>query len=374
MPHLAKIDVTTNVPEIGRDLVQARENFSTILNASPALHCIIDLNGLRYREINKSYEQCTGYSRSEVIGEISLKLGLWNKAEDRDSLLRKLLADRRVPCHQQIFRTKKGEPLITLLSAEIIQFDDRPCALLVAEDITVRQQAEAARLVLAQRLINAQEAECRRVGRELHDSIGHSVTMLILDLERTRRSLPDPSAETAGSLTRLSNKLKDLGQDVGTLSHRLHSSTLELLGLAVAVKALSRDFSEQYKVQARCKCSNIPDDLPADVSLCIFRVTQEALHNIAKHSHAANVDIELHRHAEFFYLNISDDGVGFARDAASLRPGLGLISMRERVHLVGGEFILATKPGSGTRVEAIVPMAKASLAGLQPHSSLSLVN
>jgi PAS domain S-box-containing protein len=374
MPHLATMDVTTDEPEIGRDLLQARENFSTILNASPALHCIIDLNGLRYREINKSYEQCTGYSRSEVIGEISLRLGLWSKVEDRDGLIRKLLADRRVPCHQQVFRTKTGESLITLLSAEIIQFDDRPCALLVAEDITVRQQAEEARLVLAQHLINAQEAECRRVGRELHDSIGHSLTMLILDLEKTRLSLTDASAETAGSLTRLSNKLKDLGQDVGTLSHRLHSSTLELLGLAVAINALSRDFSEQYQVQTHCKCSNIPDNLPAEVSLCLFRVAQEALHNIAKHSHAVNIDIELHGHADFFYLSISDDGVGFARDAASIRPGLGLISMRERVHLVGGEFIIITKPGSGTRVEAIVPVAKASLASLQPHSSLSLVN
>jgi signal transduction histidine kinase len=86
------------------------------------------------------------------------------------------------------------------------------------------------------------------------------------------------------------------------VSHRLHSSTLELLGLAVAVKALSRDFSEQYQVQASCECSNVPDNLAADVSLCLFRVMQEALHNIAKHSRAAKIDIELNGNSDFLHL------------------------------------------------------------------------
>jgi len=374
MTLLATMSGTMEAETMDLNMLEARENFATILRTSPAALCIIQLNGLRYCEVNNAYEHCTGYGRSEVLGKVSLGLGLWSDVRDRDHMFRELLAHGHVPRHQEVFQTKRGEPLITLLSAEIIQYDGRPCALVVAEDITVHQQAEEARVVLVQRLINAQEAECRRVGRELHDCIGHSLAMLSMDLERIRLSLVDASPDTDARFTRFSNKFKNLGQDVATVSHRLHPSTLELLGLAVAVKALSRDFSEQYQVQASCECSNVPDNLAADVSLCLFRVMQETLHNIAKHSRAAKIDIELDGNSDFLHLTISDDGVGFAQDAASLRPGLGLISMRERVHLIGGEFIIASKPSSGTRVEVIVPITKPSVATVQPQSSLSHVN
>jgi len=224
------------------------------------------------------------------------------------------------------------------------------------------QQAEEARLDLAQRLVNAQEAECRRVGQELHDSIGQSLAMLTIDLDRTRRSQTDLSPETHARLAALSEKLKDLGHDVANLSHRLHSSKLEFLGLPVAVKALSREFAEQYQVQACCTCSGVPDNLAPDVSLCLFRVMQEALHNIAKHSQATKINIELDGTPDSLRLTISDNGVGFAQHNARMRPGLGLISMRERLHLIGGRFVITARPGFGTRIEAIVPMTKARRA------------
>ena len=220
------------------------------------------------------------------------------------------------------------------------------------------QQAEKARLELAQRLVNAQEAECRRVGQELHDSIGHTLAMLTIDLERTRRSLTDQSPNTHARLAGLIDKLKDLSHDVSTLSRRLHSSTLEILGLAVAVKALSREFSEQYQVQVRCECSGVPDNLAPDVSLCLYRVVQEALHNIAKHSQATKINIELDGTSDSLRLSISDNGVGFVQNNARIRPGLGLISMRERLHLIGGRFVITAKPGFGARIEAVVSVTK----------------
>lgn len=351
---------TVDVEEMDHDLHQARENFATIFQASPAILCIIELNSLRYCDINHSYEQCTGYSRADVLGKAGLKLGLWSTVEDRDRMFRRLITHGHVPQNEEVFQTKRGEPLITLLSAEIIQFDGRPCALVTAEDITVRKQAEEARLVLAQRLINAQEAESRRVGQELHDSINQSLAMLIMDLERTRSSLTDSSLDTVARLARLSGKLKEVSQDVSNLSHRLHSSKLDLLGLEVAVKALSREFSEQCQINARCECSGVPEDLSPEVSLCFFRVMQEALHNIAKHSHATELDIRLNGTCDFLHLTISDNGVGFVQNATKARPGLGLISMCERLHLIGGKLIITTKPGSGTRIEAIFPMRNAT--------------
>jgi signal transduction histidine kinase len=152
--------------------------------------------------------------------------------------------------------------------------------------------------------------------------------------------------------------------------HQLHSSELELLGLSVAVKALGREFSEQYHIQAHYKCSGIPDNLSADVSLCLFRVMQEALHNVAKHSHATKIDVDLLGTPTSLRLSISDDGVGFAPNAANARPGLGLTSMRERLHLIGGKFAIISKPGSGTRVEATVQLTKTNpvTVVLQPRS------
>jgi PAS domain S-box-containing protein len=351
---------TVDAQEMLHDLHQARENFGTIFQASPAILCIIQLNSLRYSDINHAYEQCTGYRRAEVIGKASLKLGLWSTVEDRDRMFRSLLTHGRVPQSEQVFQTRSGESLITLLSAEIIQFDGRPCALVTAEDITVRKQAEEARLVLSQRLINAQEAESRRVGQELHDSINQSLAMLIMDLERTRMSLTDSSLDTVARLARLSGKLKEVSQDVSNLSHRLHSSKLDLLGLGVAAKALSREFSEQSEINAHCECSGVPEDLSPEVSLCFFRVMQEALHNIAKHSQATEIDIQLNGTCDFLHLTISDNGVGFVQNATKQRPGLGLISMCERLHLIGGKLMITTKPGSGTRIEAILPMTNAT--------------
>jgi signal transduction histidine kinase len=253
-------------------------------------------------------------------------------------------------------RTEQRMTLVSSVSA-MTDVEGRDRDLLQA-----LRHSEETRLDLAQRLVNAQEAECRRVGQELHDSIGQSLAMLTIDLERTRRSLTDLSPDTHAKLAGLSDKLKNLGNDVANLSHRLHSSKLELLGLAVAVKALSQEFAEQYQVQARYASSGVPDNLTPDVSLCLFRVMQEALHNIAKHSHASKVNIELAGTADVLRLTISDNGVGFFQNNARIRPGLGLISMRERVNLVGGRFVITAKPGFGTRIEAIVSLTKTNPA------------
>jgi PAS domain S-box-containing protein len=342
--------------EVDSELRQAKDNFAAVFHASPAILCVIQLNGLRYREINKAYEQRTGYSRSEVLGRTSLKLGLWNNAADGERIIQQLLTKGRVCGRQAIFRTKTGERLTTFLSGEIIEFGGEECALVIAEDITMRRQAEEARVDLAQRLINAQDAERARVARELHDNIGQSLAMCNMELEKTRLALADFGVDINSQLIHLRGKLNDLGRVVGNLSHQLHSSQLELLGFVVAVKGLCREFAEKFLIPARCNCSGVLNNLSADVALCLFRVIQEALHNIAKHGHAKNVDVKVIRSSNKVHLKIADDGVGFAPNVKNRRHGLGLISMRERLYLIGGKFAIVSKPGCGTRVEATVPL------------------
>jgi PAS domain S-box-containing protein len=342
--------------DVDLELRQAQGNFATVFQSSPAILCIIELDGLRYREINRAYELRTGYSRSEVLDKNSLKLGLWNNALDRQRIIQKLLTEGHVRGRQAIFRTKMGERLTTFLSAEIIECGGEQCALVIAEDITMRRQAEEARVDLAERLINAQEAECARVARELHDNIGQSLAMCSVELEKTRLTLADLRVDSNSRLIELRGKLNDLGRVVGNLSHQLHSSHLEVLGFAVAVKGLCREFAEQYLVPAQCNCSRVLNDISADVALCLFRVIQEALHNIARHGRAKNVEVEVIRASDRIHLKISDDGVGFVPNSRKYKHGLGLISMRERLYLLGGKFSIVSKPGSGTRVEATVPL------------------
>jgi signal transduction histidine kinase len=209
---------------------------------------------------------------------------------------------------------------------------------------------------LAQRLINAQEAECARVARELHDNIGQSMAVFAMELEATRRVLTDLSRANDARFAHLSARVKTLSQEVANLSHRLHASELELLGFEAAVRRQCRDFSEKYPVQVHCECTGIPVSVSSDISLCLFRVMQEGLHNVAKHSHATRINVDLCGTPKFLRLVISDDGVGFATSSRKATPGLGLISMRERLYLVGGKFVIVSKPGSGTRVEATVPI------------------
>jgi PAS domain S-box-containing protein len=346
--------------EVDRELLQAQGNFATLFYASPAIVCIIQLAGLIYREINKAYEQRTGYSRSEVLGKSSLKLGLWNNADDRKRIIQKFITEGCLRSSEVVFRTKKGERLTTLLSAEIVEFGGERCALVTAEDISRQRQAEEARMVLAQRLINAQEAECTRVARELHDSVGQSLALFSMELEKTRLVLSDLSPDSDERFSRLCVRVKSLGREISRISHQLHSSELELLGLGVAIKGLCREFSEQYQVQTHCECSGVPGDLSADVSLCLFRVMQEALHNVAKHSQATKIDVSVRGASKSLYLCISDNGIGFAPHTRRTQVGLGLISMRERLTLIGGKLVITSKLGFGTRIEANIPRTRIS--------------
>jgi signal transduction histidine kinase len=251
-----------------------------------------------------------------------------------------------------------SDPLIVLLSAEIVEFDGQPCVLTVAEDITERKQAEVARTDLSRRLMTAQEAERRRIARELHDGIGQALALLSVQLQRAGNE--SSGGKKPPSTPELCAKVKDIGVQVSRLSHQLHSSELEFLGLAVAVKGLCREFAEQYHIPVDCTCSDIPRQMDNDAALSLLRVVQEALHNIAKHSHAASVVIELRRVRDDLELTVSDDGEGFEPNKARSARGLGLVSMRERIHLIGGQFEIFSKVGEGTKIQARVPLVSAS--------------
>jgi PAS domain S-box-containing protein len=224
-------------------------------------------------------------------------------------------------------------------------------------DIHDRKALSLERIELARRLMSAQEAERSRIARELHDGIGQEIALLGIQMQRASgTSSLEPGVHNP-EIQQFSSKLAAIGVHVGRLSHQLHSSELEYLGLTVAVTKLCREFSEESPIKVTCNCSNIPAKLDDDIALTFLRLVQESLHNVAKHSRATSVKVDLIGTPEEISLVVHDDGDGFDVRQLKSAPGLGLISMRERVNLIGGEFVINSTPGAGTSIRARVPIA-----------------
>jgi PAS domain S-box-containing protein len=238
----------------------------------------------------------------------------------------------------------------------------------VFSDITRLKEAaqnlhdvEVARDDLSRRMMNAQEADRTRIARELHDDIGQSLAVLKVQMLRADKPVSGHPEQTHASLKDLAFKLDKIITKVNSISHGLHSSALELLGLAVAVRSHCRECSEQLGIPVHCFCDEPEEKLDSMIALAFLRVLQEAMHNAMKHSHATSITVRLTSSGGYVGLEICDDGVGFDMDTASLAAGLGLISMRERIHLVGGEFELWSSPGRGTRITARAPIIQTTL-------------
>jgi signal transduction histidine kinase len=210
---------------------------------------------------------------------------------------------------------------------------------------------------LGGRLIGSQEDERRRIARELHDDFNQRLSLLSVELEQASQQLPESPARVRELMQDLSNRTQELSTDVHRLSHRLHPAKLELLGLVAAVKSFCKELSRQEGARIEFTHRKVPTSIPEDVALCIYRIVQEALRNVVKHSGTGEARVELTGGRDAIRLQVSDSGVGFKPDSVKASGGLGLVSMRERLRLVGGEFSIESQPSRGTRVDIRVPLA-----------------
>jgi PAS domain S-box-containing protein len=221
-------------------------------------------------------------------------------------------------------------------------------------DITDRKLAEAALADVTRRLIEAQEQERSRIARELHDDIGQRLALLAVELEQLHQDPPD-WAEVRRRMGELEKQVSEIATDIQTLSHELHSTKLEYLGPVAAMRGHCQELGEQTKVKVEFKSQDLPSPLPPDISLCLFRVMQEALRNAVKHSGSRHVEVGLWGTSDEIHLAVSDRGIGFDREAAKKSRGLGLISMEERLKLLKGTISIESQPNRGTTIHARVP-------------------
>jgi PAS domain S-box-containing protein len=223
-------------------------------------------------------------------------------------------------------------------------------------DITERKLAEESLATIGRRLIEAHETERTWIARELHDDVNQRMALLAIELDRWNQQLPPSAVEFHDHIHHASQRLSDIAADIQALSHRLHSSKLEYLGLVAAAKSFCNELSEQQKVEIDLSHTAIPRSVPKEISLCLFRVLQETLQNGVKHSGVRHFKVELHGTGGEIQLTVSDLGMGFDPQDAIHRRGLGLISMRERIQLVSGEISIKSQPGGGTTIHARVPL------------------
>ena len=226
----------------------------------------------------------------------------------------------------------------------------------IAHDITDRKQMEEALSGLSRRLMEAQEEERTWIARELHDDLGQRMTLLTIEMEQLGQVPPHAAQEVPGRIQELCKQVVDLGRDISAISHRLHSSKLEYLGITAAAGAFCREMAEQHKIEIDFSSAGIPDNVPREIGLCLFRVLQEALHNAVKYAGVKHFTVGLRGTPEEIRLEVIDAGIGFDPEAAIQSHGLGLISMQERLSLVHGEFLIDSRPGQGARVRARVPL------------------
>jgi signal transduction histidine kinase len=216
----------------------------------------------------------------------------------------------------------------------------------------IREQAAMeARHALAaanRNLIDAQEQERTRIARELHDNVSQRLALLMFELS----ALP----ENQSNAVDLHARVSEIAADVHALSHNLHSSKLDVLGFATAMEMLCKEVGEQYQVRVALHAHDVPTQLPQETALCLYRILQEALQNAAKHSGVGDFDVRLWGTSDDVNLEVRDRGAGFDLEASKRGPGIGLVSIKERIQLVCGELSLESAPHRGTRIHARVPL------------------
>lgn len=222
--------------------------------------------------------------------------------------------------------------------------------LILAENITRRKQMEEALSGMSRKLIEAQEQERARIARELHDDVSQRLAVVTVEIEQLRR---DPS-RIRSRLQELQEQVGNISNDIQALSHDLHSSKLEYLGVPGGMKSWCREFAERQKLEIDFR-HDVKSTLPIKLGICLYRVLQEALHNAAKHSGVKRIEVQLHEGSSEIDLIVKDSGRGFDVAAVEQSKGLGLTSMRERVRLVNGTITIESKPMAGTIIRARVP-------------------
>jgi two-component system, chemotaxis family, CheB/CheR fusion protein len=360
--------------------VQAARDFANAVTESVGIPIVVLNREFLIRSANNAFRELAGRAPEQLVGRSFPELAqlLWNLTSIRPML--ESLSGQEANGTAVEAEHEASSPVERAFQtrARIVKVDHEEVILLTIEDITARQHAEKiiesekhqleGRVLstvqalgrtqnelraLSGSLFNAQEDERRHVARELHDDISQRLAVMGIDLQHASDQLPH-NPELRALVEAIASRASALSDDVRKISHGLHPSMLDDLGLSYALKALADEFSEREKMVVTFQRQNVPEHIPQNISATLYRITQEALRNVTKHAGRTHVKIMVSGTDDRIRLEIADFGEGF--DMESVHRGLGLISMSERARLVQGTFSINSALGRGTMVTVEVPL------------------
>jgi PAS domain S-box-containing protein len=356
--------------KIARDITERRraeaavreseERFRLVANTAPVMIWMAGTDKM-CNYFNKPWLNFTGRTLEQELGNG------WTEAvhrEDLDSCLKTYTEafDRREQFEMQYRVRRDDGEYRWVFDIGVPRFNqDGSFAGYIGSclDVTERKLAEEALSTIGRRLIEAHEEERTWIGKELHDDINQQLALLAVELDQWGEQ--ESRADFSGHLSHAQSRITEISNDVQALSHRLHSSKLDVLGLTAAARSFCKELSDNARVEVEFSPSAVPSTLPHEVSLCLFRVLQEALQNATKHSGVRVFHVNLRGIPGGLELTVSDDGIGFDEHEGFSRQGLGLISMRERLQMVYGVLDIRTHPGEGTTISARVPLQRTEM-------------
>jgi len=314
---------------------------------------------------NRAAEDIFGYSAAEAIGQHIFLIIPEDRREEEEDVLARLRRGEKIDHFETVRRTRDGRRITVSLTVSPIRDATGRIvgASKVARDITERAQAQEAirRAQLFSRLVLAQEDERRRIARELHDQLGQHMTALRLTLE-TLKSLAVDRPDMANQVRALQDLAEHLDRDIAFRVWELRPAVVETLGLGPALSEFVGNWSKRYGIQARLHLTSAPQP-PIETATTIYRLAQEALNNVIKHARSDRVDVVLEQSHDSISLIVEDNGIGFDPAAvASTTDGFGLLGMRERAALAGGELQIESGPGRGTTIILRLPMKSPAAA------------
>jgi PAS domain S-box-containing protein len=338
-------------------LRESEGRFRALANSAPVLIRVSD-GDLQCTDVNLPWIAFTGRPLEAELGSG------WLSGVHADDRARYVETARRALEHRDPFRIehrlrRRDGEYRWILTSSVPKFKiDGAFVGYIASaiDISDLKAARAALSNLSGRLMEAQEQERARVARELHDDVNQRMSFLAIELAQLRSTLPDSAADARGQMDALYDGVVALGRDIQAISHRLHSSKLAHVGLATAAASFCSEASTLHGLRIEFVHEHVPPDLPEGVAVSLFRVLQESVSNVVKHSGARRCMVTLRGVEDRVRLDVIDDGRGFEVNAALTGRGLGLISMQERLRLVQGDLVVESSVGAGTAVRASVPV------------------
>jgi len=333
-------------------LLQSREELlKTFVKSVPAAVAMLDRD-MRYLQVSDRW--CADYSldSSQVLRRSHYEI-FPDLPERWKEIHRRALAGETLRAEQDPWDRMGSTIWLRWEIRPWLNLEGVPGGILVfSEDITRRKQMEEALSRMSRNLIESQEQERTRIGRELHDDINQRLAMLAIELEQ----LQENPSDNRSRLQELRKQTIEISDDVQALSHELDSSKLERLGAIGGMRSWCREFGERQGIQVEFKSPEAKTSLPREIGLCLFRVLQEALHNAAKYSGVRRIEVQLREDAGEIHLLVSDLGRGFDLETAKEGRGLGLTSMQERIRLINGIIEIRSKPMGGTTIHVHVSL------------------